>query len=340
MNKKQYCIAKSVKGWYITIKNDGLGREKMDILWWLVGVLAAVLVLIVLIAYLCFRMAFYISNKEKKENALRVVPPGEEYLPYQDRMTAWNREVKALPCETFTIESFDGLRLQGKYYEKFPGAPIELMFHGYRGNARRDLCGGVQRCFACGRNALIVDQRASGDSDGNVISFGINERRDCHYWVSFMVEHFGPEAKILLTGISMGASTVLMAAGEELPTNVIGVLSDCGYTSAKEIICKVIRQMKLPAKVCYPFVRLGARLFGHFDLEETSPVEALKKCKLPVFFTHGDADTFVPCRMSQEMYEGYTGEKYLYLAPGAAHGLAFPVDEERYIKALGEFFIK
>ena len=295
---------------------------------------------VLLIAYLCYRRVFYSPKRTPLGPDEYEIPPGEIYEQYREEMIGWMKEARAIPHEKVSTKSFDGLTLCGKYYEYEKGAPIELLFHGYEGNAERDLCGGVQRCFSLGRNAILVDQRGSGDSEGHVISFGINERRDCHYWVSFMVEHFGPEAKILLTGISMGASTVLMAAGEELPTNVIGVLSDCGYTSAKEIICKVIRQMKLPAKVCYPFVRLGARLFGHFDLEETSPVEALKKCKLPVFFTHGDADTFVPCRMSQEMYEGYTGEKYLYLAPGAAHGLAFPVDEERYIKALGEFFIK
>ncbi len=309
----------------------------MDAIWWILGVAVAALI-VMLIAYICFRMAFYISDKEKRENALRILPPGEEYLSYHDVMTAWHKEVSAFPCENFTIRSFDGLVLKGKYYERFPGAPIELMFHGYRGNAQRDLCGGVQRCFACGRNALVVDQRASGDSEGNIISFGIKERRDCLSWVAFMVEHFGPDVKIILTGISMGGATVLMAAGEELPENVIGVLSDCGYSSPKEIICKVIGEMKLPAKVCYPFVRLGARLFGHFDLEETSPMEALKKCKLPIFFTHGEADGFVPCQMTVEMHARYDGPKYLYTVPGAEHGLAFPADQEKYLKALGEFF--
>ncbi len=310
----------------------------MDTVWWILGAAAAVMLTVLLLAYICYRMAFYISDEEKRKNAEAVLPPGEEYLVYHDVMRAWQEEVKTFSYEAFTVRSFDGLTLRGKYYERFPGAPIELMFHGYRGSAQRDLCGGVQRCFACGRNALIVDQRASGESDGNIITFGICERRDCLSWVSFMVEHFGPEVQIILTGISMGGATVLMAAGEELPPNVIGVLSDCGYSSAKEIICKVIGQMKLPAKICYVFVRLGARLFGRFDLEETSPVEALKRSKLPVFFTHGDADDFVPCQMSKEMYEGYTGEKYLYLAPGAAHGVAYPADQEQYLKALGEFF--
>ncbi|MBE6943098.1 MAG: alpha/beta hydrolase [Ruminococcaceae bacterium] len=311
----------------------------MEVFWWILGI-AGVLVLVVLGAvYVCFRMAFYISDKEKAENALRELPPGKAYLPFHEMMNGWQKEVKTFPYETFTVKSFDGLILKGKYYEKYPGAPIELMFHGYRGNALRDLCGGVQRSFACGHNALLVDQRASGDSEGNIISFGINERRDCHTWLRFMVEHFGPDVQILLTGISMGGATVLMAAGEELPANAIGVLSDCGYTTPKEIICRVIeKDMKLPAALAYPFVRLAARIFGGFDLEETDSVRALSNCKVPVFFVHGEADGFVPCDMSRKMHGICPGQKRLYTVPGADHGLAYPVAGEKYIEELNAFF--
>jgi hypothetical protein len=60
----------------------------------------------------------------------------------------------------------------------------------------------------------------------------------------------------------MGATTVLLASGKKLPENVIGVLADCGYTSAKAIIQKVIRDLKLPDKLLYPIVRLGALIYG------------------------------------------------------------------------------
>ena len=311
----------------------------MEAFWWILGIVAALLLIVLLITYICYRMAFYISDKEKQKNALAEIPPGEEYLPYRDIMVAWQQEVKTFPCEVLTVKSFDGLTLQGKYYERFPGATIELMFHGYRGSATRDLCGGVQRAYACGHNALIVDQRASGKSDGNVISFGINERKDCLSWLAFMISHFGPEVRIILTGISMGAATILMASGEELPPNVVGVLGDCGYTSPKEIICKVIEEdMKLPAKLAYPFVRLGARLFGNFDLEETDSLRALKKCRLPVFLVHGEVDKFVPCDMSRKMYENYSGKKRLYTVPGAGHCLAYIVTGDAYIKELKSFF--
>ena len=294
--------------------------------------------LVLLISYICFRVGFYVPPRKKKESDAIELPEGEVYEPFWDSMKKWTLQTRAMPHEAFSVRSFDGLTLQGKYYEFAPGAPIELMFHGYRGSAERDLSGGVQRCFKLGRSALIVDQRCSGKSDGNVISFGVNEHRDCLSWLDFMLQHFGPDVKIILTGISMGASTVLIAGGTQLPANVIGILADCGFSSAKDIIQTVIRQMGLPPKLSYPFVKLGAKLFGHFDLEEVDAVSAVQKCKVPVIFFHGEADDYVPCWMSRANYEACASRKSLVLIPGAAHGLSYPVAPTVYLDALRTFF--
>ncbi len=306
----------------------------MLILWILLGL--AVLVLIT--AYICFRMAFYADRKPVKDAPEYDLPPGKIYEPFWDVMRKWMEEVRALPYEEMTITSFDGLRLYGKYYECAPGNPIELMFHGYRGSAERDLCGGVQRAFSLNHNVLIVDQLASGKSQGHVISFGINESRDCLAWVDFACKHFGPDVRLILTGISMGASTVLIAAGEPLPENVIGVLADCGFSSAKKIIRKVIRQMGLPDGLAYPFVRLGALLFGGFDPEKRSALEAVQSCKVPVIFFHGETDDYVPCDMSREVFEACPTRKELVTMPNAGHGLCYPVDPAGYLSAMREFF--
>jgi fermentation-respiration switch protein FrsA (DUF1100 family) len=236
------------------------------------------------------------------------------------------------------IVAYDGRILTGKFYEYAPGAPIELMFHGYRGNAEKDLPGGVQRGFAMGRSVLLADQRCCGGSQGRVITFGIREHRDCLSWVEFMIQYFGPDVKIILTGISMGAATVLMAAGRELPENVIGVLADCGYSSPKAIIREVIRQMGLPVDLSYPFVKLAARLYGGFDLEAYSPLEAMKTCKVPVIFYHGEDDDFVPCAMSREVYEACPTRKQLVTVPGAGHGLSYAVAPQLYLDTLREFY--
>jgi fermentation-respiration switch protein FrsA (DUF1100 family) len=253
-------------------------------------------------------------------------------------MVAWMKEVRALPSREFTIRSHDGLKLYGKYYQFSPSAPIELMFHGYRGNAERDLCGGVQRAFSIGHNVLIVDQRTACGSEGRVISFGVNESKDCLGWLDYAVKTFGPEQKIILTGISMGATTVLLAAANDLPENVIGVLADCGYTTAEEIMKEVIRSMHLPPKLAYPFVKLGAKVFGHFDLDAANATAALKCCKVPVIFFHGESDDFVPCWMSRKNYNACPTRKRLVTIPGAGHGLSYIIDPEGYLQAMREFF--
>ena len=290
------------------------------------------------VSYVCFRMAFYVPPRPLVKSDAIEIPEGEIYEVFRDQMENWVREARALPKEDCWITSFDGLKLHGTYYEYAPGAPMELMFHGYRGNAERDLSGGVQRCFSLGRSALIVDQRCSGLSEGKVITMGIREYRDCLSWLAFMKERFGGNQQIILTGISMGAATVMMAADKGLPENVVGILADCGYDSPKNIICTIIKTMGIPVWLGYPFVKLGARLYGGFDLEETSPVESLGNSTVPVIFIHGETDDYVPCNMSQACFDACASHKKLVTIPGAGHGLSYPVAPEIYLSSLRDFF--
>ena len=283
-------------------------------------------------------MVFFANRKKDLPSEEISFPEGDIYAPYHHLMEKWILETRSLPFENFYIKSHDGLTLHAKYFEFAPNAVTEIMFHGYRSTAERDLSGGVQRCFALGRNVLLVDQRTSCGSEGKVISFGINEHRDCLAWIDFAVNHFGKDVKLVLTGISMGASTVLMAAGNPLSENVVGVLADCGFSSPKQIIQKCAKDQHYPVKLIYPFIKLGAKIFGHFDLEEYSPLEAMKTCKVPVIFFHGEDDDFVPCYMSQEMYEACTSQKKLVTIPDAGHGLVYLVDNEKYFQSVIEFF--
>ena len=310
----------------------------MHMIFKILGMALLLALLILLISYICFRLVFYVPRKKETSSEELPVPAGKIYEPYHSLMKRWILEARSFQSEDFYIKSFDGLTLHAKYYEYDKNAVTEIMFHGYRGSAERDLSGGIQRCFALGRNILLVDQRTSCGSEGTVISFGINEHRDALSWVDFAVKHFGPDVKLVLTGISMGASTVLMAAGKELPKNVAGVLADCGFSSAKEIIKKCARDLKLPANLLYPLIKLGAKLFGHFDLEEYTPLEAMKTCKIPVIFFHGEDDAFVPCDMSREIYAACNSPKRLVTVPGAGHGLVYVVDNDLYFQSVTEFF--
>ena len=310
----------------------------MKTLFILLNITIFLILFTLLVTYICFYKIFYVSRNKKISPDEIPLPAGEIYEPYHSLMRKWILETRDYPHENYYIKSHDGLTLHGKYFEYASNAVIEIMFHGYRGSAERDLSGGIQRCFALGRNVLLVDQRTSCISEGNVISFGIKEHLDCLAWINFVVDHFGPNVKIILTGISMGASTVLMAAGKPLPENVVGVLADCGFSSPKNIICKCAKDQHYPVKLIYPFIKLGAKLFGHFDLEEYSPLEAMKTCKVPVIFFHGEADDYVPCYMSREVYNLCISPKKLVTIPNAGHGLVYLVDNQKYFQSIIEFF--
>ena len=299
---------------------------------------AIIAFLCLLTAFICFLLVFFSPKRKKKSPDKYNLPEEAIYKPYHDRMIEWIKSARSMPRERLEITSYDGLGLVAYYYEYKPGAPIEILFHGYKGDGERDLAAGIERCFKIGRSAIIVEQRSHGESDGSIITFGIKERHDCIAWVNYAIEKFGKDVKIILTGVSMGAATVMMAAGEELPKNVVCVLADCGYTSPKEIISKVIRSMLLPAPILYPFVKLGASLFGRFDLEETSPIKAMEQTNIPVIFIHGDADDMVPHSMSERLYEACASKhKSFVTIEDAGHGLAYPVNMDKYVGALRDF---
>ena len=304
---------------------------------WLLGIVSFFIILILLTSLICFFMTFYSPKRKKLKDGEYDLPPGPVYEPLHESMKIWINEIRTMPHEDVEIQSFDGLTLRGKYFESKKGAPIEIMIHGYKGNAERDMNAGVKRAFKVGRNALLIDQRGSGFSDGHVITFGIKERKDCLKWIEFVINKFGQDTRIVLTGISMGAATVLMTAGEELPKNVISVLADCSFTSSKEIMYKIIKEMKLPPKIFYTFIKLGALLFGGFKLEETSPIEAVKKCKIPVIFLHGSKDDFVPCYMSENLSKACSSKNKLVIIPEAGHGLAYPMNMDLYVNKVKEF---
>lgn len=310
----------------------------MTAFWWIFGIILFLAAVMLAVAFWAYGFVFKIERRPIAKEGEYDLPVGDIYDVYREDMIKWVDMARHLPHENVEITSRDGLKLRGKYYEYKKGAPMEILIHGYKGNSERDLSGGIERCFKLGRNAMLVDQRAAGRSEGDISSFGILEMYDCIDWINFAVSRFGSEVKIGITGVSMGAATVMMAAGQELPENVKFVLADCGFSSPEEIIKKVGRELGLPKGIAYFFARLGGRVFGGFDIGSYSPMQAMKTIKTPIIFVHGDTDAFVPFSMSERLYNECTCEKKRIIAiKGAGHGLAYPVGRDEYIEELRKF---
>ena len=299
---------------------------------WII-IIAALILTAAAISYYAYRKAFLSDRKRQEDWDGFIRRAGEEGPQVRELM----EQLKEITAEDVFINSFDGLKLHGRYYHVKDGAPLDIQFHGYNGNAMRDFCGGNKISRESGHNSLLIDQRAHGMSRGKTISFGINERKDCLSWVRYAVERFGEDTEIVLSGVSMGAATVLMASDLGLPKNVKAIVADCGYSSPKAIINKVMRDSGLPDKLMYPFVWLGAMVFGKFNFTESSAVSAVSESDVPILIIHGGADDFVPCYMAEEIYKACRSEKKLLIVPGAGHGMSYLVDKDLYEKTVKDF---
>ena len=268
------------------------------------------------------------------EAALKQTPFAEfaESIP---RALQWLHDHNAQEVRT---TSFDGLLLRGKWVPaKAPRATI-ILFHGYHSHYLNDFAGIFSLYHSIGLNLLLVRQRSHGESGGKYITFGVRERKDVQSWVEFHNRTHGMD-NVFLGGMSMGASTVLFAAGEDLPPNVRGITADCGFSSPAEILGHIIRQdYHLPPKLVLPLMEVWARTLGGFSFYECDSRKILAQSKIPVVFIHGTGDTFVPCSMSQAGCDACASQREIHLIEGAGHGRGYLFEPERLTKALVDFF--
>lgn len=290
-----------------------------------------VLLILLGISYGCYWIAFY--NPEYRHGE-PVVIQGKNDPPDFEKLY---RQMEQQPFEQVYITAKDGVRLAARYYHRRDGAPVFLQFHGYRGNGIRDFCAVHRICREMDVNSLVVDQRAHGRSGGNTMTFGILERQDCLCWAQYAARRFGETVPLFLSGVSMGAATVLMASSLPMPPTVAGIIADCPYSTPGAIIRKVISDMRFPAWMLYPFVVIGALVFGGFRVWSGSAADAVAKTRIPILLIHGSEDRFVPCEMSAGIFERCAGVRFLEIFPGAGHGGCCVTDPVRYERILRSF---
>lgn len=239
-----------------------------------------------------------------------------------------------------TITAPDGARLHALYAEAHrPTRRTAVIVHGYTDCAVRMLMIGCMYHRDLGCNILLPDLRYHGASDGRAIGMGWPDRLDVLRWMEVADRRFGGHTQQVVHGISMGAATTMMVSGEQLPTCARCFVEDCGYTSVEEEFRGELKaQFGLPA---FPLLGVASRLcklFYGWSFSEASALEQVRKCRLPMLFIHGDADTFVPTRMVYPLYEAKPGlDKELWIVPGTAHAAAYRNFPEEYTARVGRF---
>ena len=239
-----------------------------------------------------------------------------------------------------TSTGWDGVKLVGHWFPQQNAARIVLAMHGWRSSWTADF-GAIAPFFQkSGCSILFAEQRGHGESEGEHIGFGMLERHDVLEWVRWLRETCGEAQPVYLAGVSMGAATVLMAAGLELPENVHGILADCGFLSAQDAWKHVSEQnlhvryggirRALASRQCRKRIGMAA--------DDYTTLDAMAQCRVPVLFIHGTEDRFVPVQATLENYRACAAPKRLLLVPGAGHAVSYHKDQKRYEDAVLDFW--
>ena len=256
--------------------------------------------------------------------------------PYSSVMEKGMDFIRNTPHEWLYTTSFDGLKLAGRYYNNNSSCTI-FLFHGYRSSGIHDFSCAVEMYYKMGFNVFLADQRAHGKSEGRLITFGVKESKDVVTWVELINANFSPK-QVIITGISMGATTVLLSLYHKLPENVVGVIADCGFTSPADIIEKVGRDSyKVNAHFFIPFLDMACKIIGRFSITNISTVNAVNKTNLPILLIHGKKDNFVPCEMSEQTFAFCKENCRIFLSEEAGHGMSFLTDTEALLTELKSF---
>ncbi|MCI8365385.1 MAG: alpha/beta hydrolase [Eubacterium sp.] len=277
----------------------------------------------------------------KANNKRTIKMSGTDWDRYMPVIEERKEQFLAHSREDVYLESEDGLRLHATYFPEGDQKKIVICFHGYTSQGMKDYIALSDFYLKRGFSMLLVDARAHGESQGRYIGFGCLDRRDALLWIRWVLDHCGTDTDILLHGISMGGATVLMCTGLELPEQVRGVVSDCAFTSPKEVFTHVLHTMyHMPA---FPMMEisnwLNRRLAG-YGLDECNAAREVKKAEIPALLIHGSKDGFVPSWMCERIFENYGASKRKLVIEGAAHAESYFKDMKRYESTLDDWLEK
>jgi fermentation-respiration switch protein FrsA (DUF1100 family) len=278
-------------------------------------------------------------NGEKERERARI---GAMYRPSPSSRernaidAAW---IAGQPYETVAIRSEDGLKLVGYYLPAERRADkTVILAHGYAGRGF-DMAGFAEYYREqLGYNVLMPDARGHGASEGEYVGFGWPDRRDYLLWIAWVLERVGNDSRIVLHGVSMGASTVLMASGEDLPDNVDCIIEDCGYTSLDDELTYQLKRIYHVGRD--PSVPELSKLMEEkvgYSVADASAIKQVLKSTTPTLFIHGDADSFVPIEMARRLYDACAASKEILIVRGAGHAESAVVDPKGYEERVAAF---
>ena len=240
----------------------------------------------------------------------------------------------------------DGYRLIATEFLRDDDSSLyALVLHGYTG-WKEEMYEFARMYYLQGYHVIVPDLRCQGESEGDFIGMGYTDSRDCLIYIEEILKR-DPDARIVLHGQSMGASTALIMSGmEELPHNVRAVVSDSAYTDGYSMFGDKVREWAgIPPFLILDAANLMLQIRGGYDLRKASALEGVKKSRIPLLLIHGDEDRMIDVSMAYRLFqaagtevaEELRPENRLLIVEGAGHGQTQSKDPKRYYSEIFDF---
>ncbi len=242
---------------------------------------------------------------------------------------------ESTPYEHRYVISHDGHRLYARHYRVPSPRATVILCHGFRSHGTHDFAMIIKKYLERSFDVLLISQRAHVESEGRYIAFGQLERYDIKTWRESI------DGPVLLHGLSMGATSVLLAAElDGLRNNIIGVIADCGFDNARDEFIHVARDMmKLPIHPAVDIISFMAKKRIGLDVS-LSISEHVNDIRVPLLIIHGEKDDFVPFENAERIYSAFDGEKYIFTQKDAGHAMSYLEDVDGCTAALDSFISK
>lgn len=295
------------------------------------NIIVSLLVLFLIVCSLSLYIGNYLYDYTLNPKAINYIGKNieiDEHI-YQDAKKWLNQN-----GQNVSIVSYDGLKLHGTLVDNQSDVYV-IMVHGYRGDGA-SIISPIKKMNNKGYNLLIPDLRGHGESEGDYIGMGWDDRHDILQWVNFLLD-INPNISIVLYGVSMGGATVMNVAGENIPHQVKAIIEDCGYTSVWDLFKAHIDMSNLESEIALRMASFATRLRAGYAIEDDQPIEQVKKSKVPILFIHGDQDDFVPFSMLDDLYNAANCEKQKLIIQGAGHANSCSVNTKLYYQTIFDF---
>ncbi|MBI4577459.1 MAG: alpha/beta hydrolase [Planctomycetes bacterium] len=234
-----------------------------------------------------------------------------------------NRETpseRGWPQEDLRLKGEDGLDLAAWLVPaEGPSRGTVVYVHGHNDNRWRGLRY-VEVLRPLGLDVLLYEQRAHGESGGELCTYGWRERHDLVRVLDW-VEARAPGRPVGVLGVSLGGSVAVQ--GVALDPRVDALISACPYADLRRVVGDYARRwfgpLATPSRVERALALAGER--GGFPPAEVDTVASARGVRAPTLVIHGSADDQVLFAYGREVYEacGAPVKEFLRVE-GAGHG--------------------